>query len=142
MSRPDILSQFSQINVLATIGLLEVLHSNSGKRLLEELETFRADFDPYQLDEAEAQSLYDLLKVAQRVIETNHLHPATMSSFPVGTYQAYARVLYELSPWGRFLEKLTTKSLKDTEEREQEILKALSQIRQLITSKIYESESA
>jgi len=144
MSQRDLISQFSQINVQAVIGLLEVLHSDSGKQLFGEMQTFKADFDPFTIDPDDAKSLFELLKVAQRTVELIAHYPELSAAFPEGMYNGYARIHYELAPWGILLEKVTNGKLPDADDREHEILKAASRSRgrTLIAQKLYEGESA
>jgi hypothetical protein len=44
-------------------------------------------------------------------------------------YNGYARIHYELAPWGILLEKVANGKLPDADDREHEILKAASRSR-------------
>ncbi|WP_211243828.1 hypothetical protein [Runella limosa] len=144
MSQRDLFSQFTSFSVQTLLNLLEFLHSDSVKQMIDEIGNFNADFDPYTITQKEAEPYFNILNISHRMLKVTAEHPEVLAALPNGLYDRYAKIHYELSPWGILLEKVTDGKLPNADDREPEILKAVSRTRgrKLIAQKLYEGESA
>lgn len=144
MSQRDLFSQFTSFSVQTLLNLLEFLHSDSMRQMIDEMGNLKVEFDPYTITQEEAEPYYNLLTISHRMLKVMAEHPAAITALPQGLYDRYAKIHYELAPWGILLEKVAEGKLPDADDREPEILKAASRARSRtrIAQKLYEGESA
>jgi hypothetical protein len=144
MSQRDLFSQFTSFSVQTLLNLLEFLHSDSVKQMIDEMGNFSVEFDPYTITQSEAEPYYNLLTISHQMLKLTAEHPEAITALPQGLYNRYAKIHYELAPWGILLEKVAQGKLPNADDREAEILKAASRARSrtLIAKKLYEGESA
>lgn len=104
----------------------------------------KVEFDPYTITQEEAEPYYNLLTISHRMLKIMAEHPEIITALPQGLYDRYAKIHYEIAPWGILLEKVAEGKLPDADNREPEILKAASRARSrtFIAQKLYEGESA
>ncbi|RDB04648.1 hypothetical protein [Runella aurantiaca] len=144
MSQRDLFSHFTSFSVQTLLNLLEFLHSDSMKQVIDEMGNFKVEFDPDTITPNDAEAYHNLLTISHRMLKVLADHPEMIAALPQGLYERYAKLHYELSPWGMLLEKVAKGELPTPDDRESEIIKAASRIRSrtLIAQKLYEGESA
>ena len=144
MSQRDLLSPFTNFSVQTLLNALEFLHSDDVKQMIDDIGNFTVDFDPYTVTKVEAEPYHNLLTTSHRMLKVIANYPEIINALPDGLYERYAKINYELSPWGILLDKIIKGELSESEDRETEIFKAASRVksRNIIAQKLYEGESA